>query len=257
MKDFNYHINKFGNNTIFEPHYVTQVSPQYDASVHRNIPNCFAYGRYCSFPRYDIGIVDGKDIIMEDIRQKCMWKTDYNKFWDYMNNFYDKCVNYTSNFNINCSNEVADLVGIDKNNIDKCITDSFGLTTLNDNIYTHNNTLLDEEYLFRIKYEIMSFPTIMVNNRTLKGRVTGENILDAICASFKIKPKECLQIKSEDSISMGFIILIILLIIAINVIIVYICRTYINKRINERVEDIEISSKINSIVISYLALREK
>jgi hypothetical protein len=253
------------NYTRFQPHYISHVSPIYDPKLAQNIPNCLAYGKYCHSPRYELGIVDGKDILMEDIRQKCAWRITYlnesnpELYWNYMLTFYDKCLNTTEgNFNYQCSGEVANSVNIQSKNIEKCVTESFKLDSLNYQVYMNNNTLLELDYEVRLKWEVNIFPTVMVNNRTIKGAWNAENLFEAICASFKNKPSACSMTFNDDnaSLSFGFIMLILFIIILLNVGIVYICKTYITNRIHERVDDIEISSKINNIVTSYLALRD-
>lgn len=268
MKDFYPYHQKLQKYTKFQPHYISHISPTYDASKNQTIANCLAYGLYCHQPRYDLGIVDGKDILMEDIRQKCAWRLTYmnninkpyDQYWNYMTNFLDKCLNTTEgNFNYKCSEEVSEYVGIGAKNIENCMTESFKLDSYNYMVYMNNNSLLELDYEIRKKWEINKFPTIMVNNKTIQGAWGAENLFKAICSAFKTKPVECsIDGSTEESgISFGFILIMIVLVLALNIVIIYICKNYISKKISERVDDIEISTKINGIVSSYLALRDK
>jgi len=85
-----------------------------------------------------------------------------------------------------------------------------------------------------------------------------------ICAGFDNKnvPQACFtegvyQDKDvSQSISYGGIILIAVVIIAINVILYIICRRYVIKKINAKVESVEINDQISTVVSRYMAMRE-
>ena len=256
------------NYTKFKPHYVSHISPLYNQSKTEPIANCLAYGLYCHGPRYDLGITDGKDILMEDIRQKCAWRISYlntdeaskDQYWKYMINFYDKCINSTTpSFEYKCSTEVAESIGIPYENIEKCMVQSFKLDKYSDLVYTNNNTLLEDDYEVRKKYEIRVFPTIMVNNKTIHSAWTADDLFEAICSGFKNKPEICLaneKVQNKD-LSFGFVLFIIVIVIALNVGIIYICKNYIAQRIHDRVDNVDINGRINNVVTSYLALRDQ
>jgi hypothetical protein len=268
MKEFYPYHQMLSNYTKFQPHYVSHVSPLYQKNKTQQISNCLANGLYCHGPRYDLGITDGKEILMEDIRQKCAWRTAYlnidedskDQYWTYMTNFFDKCINGTTpSFDYKCSTEVAEGVGIPFTKIEKCEVQSFKLDKKSDLVYTNNNTLLEDDYEVRKKYEIRVFPTIMVNNKTIPNAWTAEDLFEAICTGFKNKPEVCnkqLNVSGNKDLSFGFILLIIIIVIALNIGIIYVCKTYIAERIHERVDNVDINSRINSVVTSYLSLRD-
>jgi hypothetical protein len=269
MKEFYSFHQKIANYTKFQPHYVSHASPLYVKDKKQNISNCLANGLYCHGPRYEMGITDGKDILMEDIRQKCIWRIAYSgsdehskdQYWNYMINFFDKCINTTSpSFDYKCSTEVAESIGIPYTKIEDCMLGSFKLDQMSELVYTNNNSLLEDDYEIRKKYEIRVFPSIMINNKTMQHSMTAEDIFESICSGFKNKPDACnfnYNNFGNDDLSFTLIVVIIIVVIALNVGIIYICKNYISKKINERVDDVDINGRINNVVTSYLALRDK
>lgn len=117
FKSFNIFQKVISNVTDFRPHYITYKSPEYDPNVSKSVANCISKGLYCATPKYDIGVTDGRDILNENIRQKCIYlisngifknsflqqNLDKSLYWNYMETFYDKCLNQTiPQFNNKC-----------------------------------------------------------------------------------------------------------------------------------------------------------
>jgi hypothetical protein len=62
--------------------------------------DCYGGGKYCAVEKNDEGYkLKGRQIIMEDLRQKCLYKRYYNAtatrhvWWDYMNYVHKTCHN--------------------------------------------------------------------------------------------------------------------------------------------------------------------
>jgi len=105
------------------------------------------------------------------------------------------------------------------------------------------------------------FPSILINNRTFLGSWKSENVLEAVCSGFKKDiPEACYTEgvfkKVEKGLGFGFVLFIIIIIVIINAVIFVVCRRYIMKRINDRVESNDLNSQINSVVNRYMAMRE-
>ena len=79
-------------------------------------------GNYCAFEPNDKAEVTGRDIIMESIRQKCIYKSGTRNYFRYMVGFYEFCVN---KFNEECSQTLMNRYGISLYSIKKCVDDSF------------------------------------------------------------------------------------------------------------------------------------
>ena len=64
---------------------------------------------------------------------------------------------------------------------------------------------------------------------------------------------------ANKGLSVFQIFLIVIVVIAVNVGVIFLCRKYIQKRISDRVtsSDLDIDGRINSVVSSYFALKER
>jgi len=254
------------------------MSTDFDPSNQKSVQNCISKGLYCSSPKYDLGISDGREIIYENIRQKCIYfiskgtfKNSYipqipseSLYWKYMEAFFDKCLNNTVvQFNYKCSQESQITAGLNDKLVDDCVMSSY--VTEKDKFsidLNNNNTILEEEYNIKKNWKIKIFPTVMVNNKTLKGKVNSENLLEAVCAGFTVKPQVCydesffVRISLEQGISFSTVFLIIVAILLINLLIYLVCKRYIIKRINEKIDKVDINGRINTVVTSYLKLKD-
>jgi len=181
-----------------------------------------------------------------------------------MSGFYKNCLNKT-NFNERCSHGQLDSLNIDKEGIAKCFKDSFQNT---DTKALSKNTLLDSELNEARRYGLTLYPSILVNNKTFLGNWKGKNLLEAVCAGTKEKGESLKEacnfywgrhdrpIQESKGISAGWITFIIICIIIFNVVVIFFCRKYVQKKISERMSSDDIDSKINNVVSSYLQLRE-
>jgi len=271
LKDFERYQKLLGDTAILGMHYVTYPYFSYNPNSNSPVEDCLGGGLYCVRPGNTI--TDGSLIALESIKQKCIYKYTYeNKekingkqyFWDYMIKFYEKCIYQQEIYDKLCSENIISLVGIQKNVIDQCITDSFIGTstgTLNQNtIKILKNKILDEEYETRKNNYITRVPSLTINGRLYDGSWRPEYIFDALCASLNKKPKVCFtegtQIEAQ-GFSGPAVFLIILVVLAINIILFILCKNYIKNKIIDRIESTDINSKIDAVVNSYIALRDQ
>ena len=82
--------------------------------------------------------------------------------------------------------------------------------------------------------------------------------MEAICAGYIKRPSLCAEegFYEETGLSWGTIILIIIVVMALNIFIYLLCRRYISKKIMERLETTDINHRINTVVTSYLSLKD-
>jgi len=103
-------------------------------------------------------------------------------------------------------------------------------------------------------------PAINLNNRIFLLSWTKYNIIEDIFAAFLKKPEICYDEgyfkKNETGYSFKSIFLLYFVIMITNLIIFLVCRKLIRRRIVERIESTDINHKINTVVTSYLALRD-
>lgn len=181
-----------------------------------------------------------------------------------METFYDKCLNKTVvQFNHKCSQDSQQIAGLNDKLVNDCVMSSY--IPEKDKMaidLNNNNTILEEEYNVKKNWKIKIFPTVMVNNKTLKGKVNSENLLEAVCAGFAVKPQVCYDesyfFKSsvDSSLSFSTVFFIVVIVILLNGLIYLVCRRYIIKRINEKIDKVDINGRINNVVTSYLKLKD-
>ena len=121
------------------------------------------------------------------------------------------------------------------------------------------NTLLDKEYEARKKNMIYRAPSLYINNRLFLGSWRADYVFEGICAAFSKKPEICYTdggFEKERQTSVITVVLIVLGILILNVVIFVMCMKVIKKKIQERLDGSDINRKIDTIVNSYLQMRD-
>ncbi len=266
FKDFEKYQKELGDYAHLEVHFVTYPHFLYDPNSNTPKDDCLGSGLYCIRPG-KLGIVDGSIIVMESIKQKCIYNNALQKgkieyFWKFMTIFYEKCIQ-KEDFTENCSNDAIYSSGVNLNEIKDCIYESFSGTSYEkqqqDYPKTLKNQILDKEYELRKAYLITRVPSLTINKRLYIGSWKPEFIFEALCAGLIKKPRACYVEGSFLNGIKGFsfvgICLIILVVIFINVALFMICKAYIEKLVSNRIKSSDISSRIDSAVNSYIQLK--
>jgi hypothetical protein len=273
MIDFFLYQMELWEKTNLTVHYVTYQHPQYDTQNslnNRPRDNCLGNGKYCATPG-KFGVTDGREIIYEAIKQKCIYNYAYEEvgqnliYWLYIREFYMVCLNTTTpQFTRECSATATKKLGVPNDVINKCIHDSYIASTPQERLRPDfemiaENRLLDKDNEDRQTYLLSFIPSITINGRTFWGSWRADNVFEAICAGFHKKPEVCYSegaFKKKSKLSWFSVFFIIIAIISVNAVIFYFCKNYIRRKIVERIESTDINHKINTVVTSYLALRE-
>ena len=268
LKDFERYQKLLDNVAILGVHYITYPYFSYDPSNKSPIDDCLGSGLYCVRP--GDSITDGSLIALESIKQKCIYKNVYenNKskelFWNFMIKFYENCIYDKKNYNKMCSDKIIQSVGIQTKEIEQCISDSFiGSSYEKQDINSNKilkNKILDEEFQIRKQYYITRVPSLTINGKFYDGSWRAEYVFDALCASLNKKPKVCFT-EGTQTEGQGFsgpvVFVIILIVLAINITLFIVCKNYIKNKIIDRINSTDIDSKIDTVVNSYLALKEQ
>ena len=270
LNDFEKYQNLLGDNAILDMHYITYPFFSYNENSKTPVDDCLGSGLYCIRPSSDIN--DGALIALESIKQKCIYKFSYENnnidkqyskeiFWNYMKKIYSKCIS-TKTYNQVCSDKVINSLGIPIELIGQCVKDSF---IGNDNekmdknyIKILKNKILDEEYSKRKRNYITRVPTLTINGRLFDGSWRADYVFDALCASLIKKPDACFKegIEKEGGFSGPAVFIIIMVVLSINIILFILCKNLIKKKIMDRIESININSKIDDAVNTYFALKD-
>ena len=263
-------FNKFKQQIDFTPIYVTHQSPVYNPENPQRELNCLSKGKYCYFPKEDTIIQDGQKILMESLRQKCMYKKNIDNikyYYEYMQHFYSNCLDsYNIRFNERCSKQTLDSLGYPIEYLDDCVAESFGVNSLLSSSYIDNeNTIFQKDYEEILKYKITSFPAVVINDKPVQGMIKEYKILLSICKAVKEKPAFCSffwgttdRIFSNISEKKRKIYFLILMIIAINILLFLIFRRYIMRKVNEKINfnTIDIDGRINNFMNNYMSLKK-
>ena len=268
LRNVSEYLNDFGEQIIFIPHYVTHRSPFYDKSNTNPIENCVSFGKYCYFPKETTVEKDGRNIVIEDVRQKCMYNLSVNKnkisnYFKYMNSFYENCLNVEDNKRINeeCSQIALVNAGFTQDYLNNCVKESFFSNKYNlAEMIENDNSLLANDYSIQNDYILTTFPAVSINKKRIKGAIKESVVISKICEEVEKKPNFCWnnEIVSKKGMSFSSIFFIICFFILINVIIFILCRNYIQKRVYERVNnsEIDIDGRINNVIANYFSLKD-
>jgi len=258
IEDFAQTDGTFGEQVLMTPHFVFWKCPLCEESFMRE--NCYAHGKYCAVEEKDESYkVSGRDIINEDLRQKCIYNKYYDKgssrhvWWDYMQYIHINCRNSITE---DCSKNAHEALEIPYEETWKCVEESF--TEADWGSKTVTNHIIDEEIYYWKEYGSGLYPSIVVNNRTFRGQLDSLQVFNAICAGFKSAPRICFDtlgiftpksIKDFKNTQPGgvpgtVIFFIVVGVVLVNILFVYCCRRKQKREFRETM-DMQIESTIN------------
>lgn len=182
--------------TQFTPHYITWYCPEAFILSKQCKSQCINHGRYCApDPEQDFSIgYDGKDVVVQNLRQACLFKVANESgkpwlWWDYVTDFSIRCPMKEKKYNNECANQVLQSLGVDVKLIDKCIGDTEADV---------DNPVLKAEQEAQIgkgsRGDVTILPTLVINNRQYRGKLSKSAVLKAICSGFQetTEPAICL-----------------------------------------------------------------
>ncbi|KAJ8439609.1 hypothetical protein Cgig2_017176 [Carnegiea gigantea] len=153
-----------GGYTQFTPHYITWYCPQAFTVSKQCKSQCINHGRYCApDPEQDFSQgYDGKDVVIENLRQLCVFKVanETKKPWIW----WDYCFSANEFVNVNFP-----AAGLDLKQVQKCMGDPDA---------DAENPVLREEQEAQIgkgsRGDVTILPTLVVNNRQYREIETNE-----------------------------------------------------------------------------------
>jgi hypothetical protein len=131
--------------------------------------DCFGGGQYCAYESSNEALT-GREIILEDIREKCLYRETYKQdktrhlWWTYMKQVHVNCYNVV---NRECSKNAHKKLGLDFTQTEKCVNDSF--TGADWGSTRTKNYIIDTEISYMKEYGTYFYPAIVINNRTYRG----------------------------------------------------------------------------------------
>lgn len=239
VKDFQRFNDILGDKVLMTPRYFTWSCINCDANIMGE--DCVNNGKYCALDEERLSY-SGKEIIMENLRQKCVWKQSAPAWWEYIAKAHQQC--YTD-FSEDCSKTVHNELGINWDKTQDCIKEA------NDESNDENKLLSTDaiEWTLRGPHFI---PAIVINKITYRGNLDPENVFLAICEGFRDTQPECkTHSKTEkiekSKVNLTWFLVAIIFIIMVNIIILLLCRKCSTR---------DMKTSVNSAINEYMSLRK-
>ena len=83
--------------------------------------------------------------------------------------------------------------------VEECVSDTFSGNT--GDIGVDDNYVLLESLHDWQAYGTQVYPSLVINKRSIRGRLTPDNAFEAICASFQNIPKTCMKFYTHNHIA--------------------------------------------------------
>jgi hypothetical protein len=242
---------------VFEPHYVTwYCAPcqQQDWKVEN--PDCVSGGRYCAPDPDSEGPLKGSDVVMEDLRQICVWKNFPEAWWDYVDKF-ETCI--TTEKQNQCSQQVLKKLLRDNQvaTIDRCMDDSFVGSGKSAKKGLNENDILVTERQMQDDFDISMFPTLFINYQQYMGSL-GDSVAvsRAACESLQSPPEFCNKYLSggtiiNNSFDTGTVVTFTFILLIIVIIILFFYRRMARREMTK-----EMSIQVSQMVSQYFALND-
>ena len=271
FKNFKKYHAALGDKVVLSIHSFTYPHFNYDVSSYLAQEHCLSSGAYCYWPTNSY-IEDGAKVLMESIRQRCIFyfmaanndKKKYKySFWDYMEKFHDDCFSI-QDYDKACGDTVMKDLGLTDKFIDTCIENSVDCEDSKRDsegqyFRLFPNNILARDYEIRKQNYITKAPLITINERLFTGSWNNEEMFESLCSALYEKPKACSDYSFLETGGFSFVsfLIFILLILLVNIGVFLICKSIIRKHIRDKVGQVNMDTEINSVVDTYLALRNK
>ena len=136
-----------------------------------------------------------------------------------------------------------------------CVSKSFD----GGNMQTDDNKILKAEADGWRSYGSAYWPSIVINDRTYRGDLVPDNVLNAICAGFSEEPGFCKTFRQEEGFSYtpegitgNILIMVVVFLIIVNIVLILIYRKCSNREMKD-----DMQMQVNSAVSQYFALSTK
>ena len=192
---------------------------------------------YCSTDNNDLNILNPRLILLENIRQSCIYNEfGIDKYWNYMIFFNENCLKIGNiNFSEECSSKSISKNNLNLKKIDTCMNNLIMI-----------DSKIDEDYKLYENMKIYKYPQITLNGIKYKENWYSKNIFNNICQGFIDDDTICSITnregnKEDNDSTFWFIIFIIIIssiIVLIILLIVYkkFVNSSLDKSINEKIE---------------------
>lgn len=250
-----------GEHVNFQPHYVFWECIGCDKRYLDN--DCYGGGHYCAIePTNDR--IKGKEIVMEDLRQRCLFNSlqesgNTTKWFDYLERVHVTCYNTIDE---TCSMKAHERLGLDWVQTQNCVANSFSKDDWSS--VSCKNSIIDGEIKLWKEYGTNVYPSVVINRKTYRGQIEPFSVFNAICASFQAPPSICdrtlkklntnklpplSDLIEETVVTVAEIVTLIVAVVMLNITVLYCCRRRVRRELAS-----EMNIQIESQVGQYIAL---
>jgi hypothetical protein len=192
IKNFKETYKTIAEEANFRPRFVTWACPSCDADFKRK--ECFSNGKYCAM-NHKSTYVEGKDILMEDLRESCLYdilkkEGQASQWWEYMAYVHKMCYEEVTE---DCSKMGHKAINRDYQPTLDCVKSTFS----GSNYAQDDNKVFKEDSEAWKTYGTGYWPSIVINDRSYRGDLIPDNVFNALCSSFSSEPDACKAAKYE------------------------------------------------------------
>lgn len=248
----------------FEPKFVTWSCENCKDTFKKK--NCVSNGKYCAVQSDKEHPLDGREIILEDLREYCLYrklqqKAKADKFFDYIYHIHELCENRIDQ---KCYERGLQSIDFPKDWVDKCVEASFERN--NDepeaDYDKHDNMYLRDMADDWKKYGSHIQPSLVINDVTFRGQLSPFNAFEAICAGFAPghMPHRCKKwlhmegielTEEDDGVDTQTLLIIIGILVFVNAVLIFLYRRWVQQEIKE-----DMKIQVSSAVSQYVALSQ-
>lgn len=244
FEEFESYFNMIKKRVKFEPIYkYNQCESNCVSSNNMKDDEEGCWGEFCGGYNPDLKVENSKLVLLENIRQKCIFKKfGLDTYWQYMKNFSKTCADLELPlFNTKCSKDVMILLKIEETKVEKCMKESL------DQINVKSTNLISADSEAISIFNVHRIPTIELNGIKYKGSWLGKHIFHSICVGLSdrkdlcdsqaLSPNLFDDTYSTKGLPLSIIIIICVLIVLMMILVGYCYRRFMNRSIENAIEE--------------------
>lgn len=244
FKEFEPYKNKLKDKLQFTPIYKYNIYMNEETSDEiegNSIAPCTKNNHFCvsTSSSNDLRIQNPRYILLENIRQSCIYKTfSLNNYWNYMVYFAKLCADPNNpSFNPECSRNVLKTVYL--GSYEKLVTDCM-------NKLINSTGKIEEDYDEYNKKHVYKIPELMFNGVKYRGSWYSKTIVNSICEGFIEDKQFCSGPNPKEimkgTTSNGTIIVYVSITIVVVMFVILCCYRRVVKKaletsLNERIQE--------------------
>lgn len=211
--------------------------------------NCVSKGEFCAYDPDNEGRLSGRDVMLEALRQKCIFKTHSEAFLQYLDLYFSSCLSRISR---SCSEGLMRSLSIDPAAVQTCFDHSF--STLEAEQVDNHNAILDQDRQVRKRLGVTEYPDFYINNVKYDGSMNVIDLLLSICyTNSQLDSAECrnLDTAPDSGESLKFIIALNIVIFLVALFFLF---AFIRRRMRNKFKK-EVKTAIDRYMTEYSAIK--